>query len=487
MALNDWTRRGVLGGLAGTLALPALAKTPKQKSPAGPSADPTAGTPADLVAAAKLTGISGFCVAEVASGRLLESYNADALVPPASVAKTITSLYALDSLGPDHAFATRVLATGPISAGGRLDGDLILAGGGDPTLDTDSLGDLVAALARTGLRQVNGRFLVYAAALPEIDRITDEQPVHVGYDPGLSGLSLNFNRVNFEWSKGGATLQMNARGQRYVPVVQGIRMAVAERERPLFTYAGGNAESWTVARAALAQAGSRWLPVRQVAAYVTEVFVSMCAAQGIALPKAQRIAALPAGAAPLLTWPSARMTEILREMLKYSTNITAETMGLSASGAGDLVSSAALMQAWAQQNLGLTARFVDHSGLGAASRVTAQGMMQALMAGERRPSGAGLRKILKEVGLKDAKGALTKGGPTRVYAKSGTLNFVSGLAGFIEPPSGRDLCFAIFSADAPRREAVPVAEREQPPGEKAWVARARGLQARLLNRWAALA
>jgi len=67
------------------------------------------------------------------------------------------------------------------------------------------------------------------------------------------------------------------------------------------------------------------------------------------------------------------------------------------------------------------------------------------------------------------------------------LNFVSGLAGFIERPSGPDLCFAVFSADPARREAVPIEARENPPGEKTYVSRARNLQAQLVARWAALA
>lgn len=483
MAFHPWTRRGMLGGLVSTLAAPALAKTKKPAAkPTAPAKDPAAGSAAALVAAAKLTGVTGFCVAEVSTGKVLETFQADTPVPPASVAKSITTLYALDHLGPNHSFATRVLATGPV-IGGRLDGDLILAGGGDPTLSTDKLGDMAAALARTGLKQVTGRFLVYAAALPSFDRITDEQPLQVGYDPGLSGLALDFNRVNFQWTKGGATLQMNAMGDRYVPVVTGIKVAIAEADLPIFTYSStAYAENWTVSRAALAQQGSRWFPVRHVAAYVAEVFATLCSAQGIALPKGQLITALPANAQELVIWPSAQLTEILRDMLKFSTNITAETMGLASSGAGDLRTSATTMQAWAQANLGLAANFVDHSGLGAASRVTAAGMMQALMTGEKRPSGAVLRSVLREIGVRGAPGA--KG--ARVFAKSGTLNFVSGLVGFIEPHSGRDLCFAIFSADPARREAVPVADREKPPGEHAWVGRARNMQAGLLSRWAGM-
>ena len=81
---------------------------------------------------------------------------------------------------------------------------------------------------------------------------------------------------------------------------------------------------------------------------------------------------------------------------------------------------------------------------------------------------------------------VVKGGATRVHAKSGTLNFVSGLVGFIEPASGRDLAFAIFSADPARRAAVPVSEREDPPGDHGWVGRARGMQRGLLSRWAAM-
>ena len=478
------TRRGVLGGLVAGAALPAWAEDIRpmpRPAKAAVAAVPVSGA-GDLVAAARLGGITGYIVADAKTGRVLEQVNADAPVPPASVAKTITSLFALEKLGGDHRFTTRVMAVGSVR-GKRLTGDLVLAGGGDPTLDSDKLGDLVAALAATGLREVTGRFLAYAGALPNFDRITDEQPIQVGYDPGLSGLSLNFNRVNFEWTKGGATTQMNARGERYVPVVKMATMALADRTAPLFSYQKrAGVEDWSVARGALGRAGSRWLPVRQVAPYVAEVFQTLCAAQGIALPRAQVAQDLPAGAVELVSRQSDDLASILRVMLRFSTNITAETVGLAASGAGSLPASAAMMASWAQARLGLAANFVDHSGLGSASRVSAAGMMRALMAGDK----AGLRGILRDVGLRDDQGRVVKGAATKVIGKSGTLNFVSGLAGFIEPVGGQDLCFAIFSADPARREAVPMAEREAPAGENAWVGRAHLLQARLIARWAAM-
>lgn len=473
MAPQLWTRRWVMAGLGAGLAAPALATTQ-----AAPST-------ADLVAKANLTGTTGFCVADVATGQILDSFQPLTPVPPASVVKAITALYALDHLGADHQFNTQVLATQAIT-NGTLAGDLILSGGGDPTLNTDSLGDMVAALVRGGLRRVTGRFLVFADALPGFDRIAQDIAVEAGYNPGLSGLSLNNNRVNLEWTKGGATAKMTSPGLQYLPEVHGIKVSVVDRDAPVFTYSDQGLEHWTVSRAALAKEGTRWLPVRHVAPYVAEVFATLCAMQGLSLPAPQMITALPPATA-LLTWPSARLSPILREMLKYSTNITAETLGLSSSGAESLQGSAAAMQAWADEALGLKASFVDHSGLGAASRVTAQGMMQAMMAGEKRASGAGLRALLKEGSLKDEKGSALVGGPVKIHAKSGTLNFVSGLAGYMTQGSGRDLAFAIFSADPARREAVPVAQRERPPGQKAWVGRARVLQNGLLRHWASLA
>ena len=131
----------------------------------------------------------------------------------------------------------------------------------------------------------------------------------------------------------------------------------------------------------------------------------------------------------------------------------------------------------------------DHSGLGGQSRVTAAGMAKLLAQAEREKRG--LKQILRDVGMKDDKGGVMKGHPVKVLAKSGTLNFVSGLAGHIVPPQssgndGRELVFAIFSGDPERRDAVPVALREDPEGAGGWTKRARRLQGQLINRWAGL-
>lgn len=495
------TRRRILAGLLAGAALPAWAEGPQTsprpqgRPPRGAAASPAAGPAGGesggaagprLIEAAKLGGITGYVVADAATGAILESVEPDTPLPPASVAKTITSLYALNHLGPDHRFSTRVLATGPV-AQGRIAGDLILAGGGDPTLDTDMLGDMAAALRAAGIRGVSGRYLVWGGALPALPRITDDQPDQVGYNPGLSGLILNFGRVYFEWKRAGGdwAISMDARGERFAPKIGLTRMTLADRAAPLFTYhMGPTTEDWTVARAALGQAGSRWLPVRRATPYAAEAFRGLCAAQGIDLPAAEEIAALPDGIRELGRRDSDLLTTVLRGMLRWSTNVTAEAVGLALTGAGTLYGSGRTMTDWAREHLGHPGDFVDHSGLGAGSRVTAGGMVRALIAGRATPGGRHLPDILREIGMRDDDGKALKGNPVKVLAKTGTLNFASGLAGFIRPPAGRELAFAIFSADPVRRAALPMEDREDPPGFHPWVARARRLQGQLVRRWA---
>lgn len=427
-------------------------------------------------------------VADAVTGEVLDARNPNAKLPPASVAKAITALFALEKLGAGHRFITRVLVTGPVS-GGMVQGDIVLVGGGDPTLQTDGLGDLVARLAKAGVKGATGRFLVWDGALPALANLSADQPAHVGYDPALSGLNLNFNRVYFEWKKanGDWRVSMDARGERFVPVVQRISARVAKRDAPLFTYdQSPGSEKWTVASSALGKGGSRWLPVRQPALYAAEVFATLARAQGITLSDAQKVAALPAGN-EIAALSSEPLTEVLRDMLRFSTNLTAECSGLGASGQRVLKASGNAMSVWAASRLGMGASFVDHSGLGSGSRIRAADMVKALLTSQKQ--GLGLKAILRNVGMKDDKGKAVKDHPVSVLAKSGTLNFVSGLAGHIIPPkggkwAGRELVFAIFSGDPARRDAVPVALRENPEGGGDWTKRARRLQGQLISQWA---
>jgi D-alanyl-D-alanine carboxypeptidase/D-alanyl-D-alanine-endopeptidase (penicillin-binding protein 4) len=442
----------------------------------------------ELIRKAKVSGTVGFVLADVESGEILEGHHPEVTLPPASVTKAVTALYALETQGSEHRFVTRLMANGAVE-NGVLRGDLMLVGGGDPTLDTDALGEMVKGLKAAGIHEVRGRFLVNGAALPRVRSIDPMQPVHAGYSPAVSGLSLNFNRVHFEWKPAatGYSVTMDARSARYRPDVSIARIAVAERNLPVYTYeAKGSQDHWTVARGALGKGGARWLPVRQPELYAGDVMRTLARSHGVVLKPAEISDGVPSEARVVSFHSSEPLTEILRGMLKYSTNLTAEMVGMAASRArgvavATLADSGAAMSAWAREVLQMPhAALVDHSGLGGASRMRPDELVRALIAVGRQEA---LRPILKEIKLRDEKGKVKKGSPVRVQAKTGTLNFVSGLAGYVTLHSGRRLAFAIFSADLEARAAIPSYDRERPKGARSWVRRARNLQQRLIERW----
>ena len=104
------------------------------------------------------------------------------------------------------------------------------------------------------------------------------------------------------------------------------------------------------------------------------------------------------------------------------------------------------------------ASFVDHSGLGDQSRVRTQDMVQALVTAG--PNGL-LRRLMKDIPMRDERGNVIADHPVQVVAKTGTLNFVSTLAGYARLPSGRDLAFAVFCGDVERRALLSEDERER--------------------------
>lgn len=482
------SRRSMLAGLLAATATGACANAPERSirpAPRGPGATSAAGDA--LVAEARLDGRTAYAVADARTGRVLEASGGGVRMPPASVAKAATALYALERLGPDHRFVTRLVATGPVR-GGRLEGDLVLAGGGDPHLATDDLAAMAAALKAAGVVEVSGRFLTWEGALPFVRAIDRSQPDHVGYNPAVSGLNLNYNRVHFEWRRGqgGWDVAMDARSERYRPDVRGARMRVADRQAPLFTYADGpEAEDWTVASAGLGASGSRWLPVRRPGRYAAEVLAWFARAQGIALPPPATAGVLPQGTV-LAEHVSVPMTRVVADMLRYSTNITAEAVGMAATlrgGAvpGGLADSAGAMSRWIEARSGAQGvDLVDHSGLGEDSRIAPADMTRLLVAAG--PDGP-LRPLLRRYEIEDRQGRPLRG--VEVAAKTGTLNFVSGLAGYVQTPSGRVLAFAVFSGDLDRRARLSGEARERPPGGRDWAGRARVLQHRLIGRWVA--
>ncbi len=485
------TRRSLLAGLMSGAASAALAEAPlsverpRMRPGPGPFVAPVQNSASEsLVKKAALGGDVAFAVADARTGAMLEMRHGTHPMPPASTMKVLTTLYALDKLGPDYRFRTEVLATGPL-VDGKIKGDLVLAGGGDPTLDTDRMAELAVSLREAGVHEVTGKFLIWPGSLPRGDRIDADQPEVVSYNPAYGGLNLNYNRVHFQWERkqGDYEITMHARARKFSPATSVSSMAIVDRSSPVFDYANSaHSDRWSVSRGALGKNGARWLPVRFPAWYAGDVFRTLARSNGIVLGPAEVVSERPQ-AWSVVSVESEPLAPMLQEMLKYSTNLIAETSGLAASQAdGDMVDglneSGARMARWATARFGaVNISIKDHSGLGYNSAIPPVGMVRVLSANRE------LAPMLKTVNLSlDKKHPSPEG--VEVHAKTGTLNFVSCLAGYVKSASGRELCFAIMTADTERRDAIPPAERERPPGAKGWSRRSRQLQKELIRGWA---
>jgi D-alanyl-D-alanine carboxypeptidase/D-alanyl-D-alanine-endopeptidase (penicillin-binding protein 4) len=98
---------------------------------------------------------------ETPEGTVLDSRQGDQLVNPASVTKVATTLWALETLGPDRRFETRFLARGTLDRStGTLRGDLLVQGGGDPDFHVENAMLVLAELDRLGIRRVTGDLIV---------------------------------------------------------------------------------------------------------------------------------------------------------------------------------------------------------------------------------------------------------------------------------------------------------------------------------------
>ncbi|WP_372801179.1 D-alanyl-D-alanine carboxypeptidase/D-alanyl-D-alanine endopeptidase [Paracoccus seriniphilus] len=457
--------------LAGFLALPASRVLAQEETLfSRPPVRPVPST-SRLIARAGAAATVGYALIDRKTGGVMDAGGADLPLPPASTMKALTALYALDRLGGDFRFRTRILRAGDT---------LILAGGGDPVLDTDDLAELADSLVAVG-QTSPARFVVWGGALPSIEEIAPAQADYLAYNPALSGMILNFNRVHLGWRPGadGVQMSLQARAARHSPRAYTIA-AQARRQARLFDYhKDDRQEFWTVSRAAVARAGSRWLPVRNPELYAGDVFQTLCRAKGLVLPRPEVISQLPA-ATEVVAHESPQLRELLRDMLKFSTNLTAEVIGLRASGAAGQAASADAMQGWLQeQGLGQDFLLRDHSGLSTQSRVTALGLARAVSVAKGAEELAGLLKVNpldEDLGVNERRDFTVSG-------KTGTLNFVSNLTGHLKTTDGKAASFAILCTDAPRQLAS--VGQEMPAGVITWTRRAKQLQRDMLTGWAA--
>jgi len=105
-------------------------------------------------------GTTGLFVADARTGEPLFAVNADDALNPASNVKMISTATALELLGSEFRYPTRVL--GPVPIDGVVRGDVYLLGSHDPTLSAGDFDELALQLAAKGVHELAGDVVVGA-------------------------------------------------------------------------------------------------------------------------------------------------------------------------------------------------------------------------------------------------------------------------------------------------------------------------------------
>lgn len=449
----------------------------------------------------------GYHLFRLTDGQVVDTYDADTPRIPASTTKLITALAALEILGEDYRFQTRLLVSGKVHKS-TLQGDLYLVGGGDPTLSTNDLQGFVDALKTAGITQVSGRFAFDESFLTTTQEINPKQPIAAAYNPGVSALSLNYNRVQLRWkgkpeAKNFQTWLRSPADGIFLPVAgvsTGLIPIGVQSDAP-FLLDGGSRDHWLLSRQLPAR-GFKELPIRRAPGKVAaSLFRTYCLQRGITLPPPQAASA-PTNARLLYTHDSKPLPEILSGMLFHSNNLSAELTGLVTSRALrdlplSIADSAALLTDWYQRRLPQTdwTGFVsmNHSGLSSMSRHSPRQLTAILYNGATLTSeqtGHGgpnatppLLDLLPHPEWENEWAELGE----KVRAKSGTMSYIDGLIGILTTRKGHQLGFALLLTDFAKRVAFDTArhaERVQtPPEAEAWTERAKAFEQALLSHW----
>lgn len=435
--------------------------------------------PAAFIAALDDAGIPLDRVAVVvqplgASGPLV-SHNAEAALNPASTMKLVTSFAALDVLGPTHTWTTTLWATGPL-AGGVLDGDLVIAGHGDPTLTLERMWLLQRELRAHGVRHIRGGLRLDTSyfSVPGHDPAAFDGEPFAPYNAAPGALVANFNALALRVKAQDDTVLI-------VPDIELPGVALVSRvtladTAPCSGWRGGLAPAFPDgARRTLEiigryprDCGDRVLAFNlfEPAATFDFIFRGLWDESGGTIAGPTSEGAAP-NTAPLLEFASEPLAQALVRLNKYSSNIMARnlflTLGAQAFGAPGTPDGGARAVRESLARHGIPTRKLvleNGAGLSRIERVSAQALTALLHAAQRAPWAAEFTASLPLAAQDGTLKQRFSGSPVagRAHLKTGTLRDVSALAGYVHTLRGENVS-VVMLVNHPRARASEAAQR----------------------------
>jgi D-alanyl-D-alanine carboxypeptidase/D-alanyl-D-alanine-endopeptidase (penicillin-binding protein 4) len=396
-----------------------------------------------------------FVIVDPESGRVVRSQNPDTPRSPASTIKVVTTIAALELLGPAYTWHTHASIRGEIE-GGVLDGDLILQGGGDPYMTLERWWSFARALRAKGLRRIHGDIVIddTAFSLPPEDPAEFDGRPNRSYNVVPDAMMVNFQSVEFQVvpdtdarrvdviaSPAPVNLQIDNR-VRFAP---GRCTGAAGRVDFKVASAGWDKVVFSGALSPHCTERSFARVLLQPATYAFGTFVELWRELGGEFTGKLRIEAAPADARAFLTFDSLSLAEVVRLTNKFSNNLMARhlllTMGAEKSGSpATLEKGAAAVAEWGREH-GLDLRGMDidnGSGLSRVTRISALQMAEILRAAYRSPYAPEFLASLPLGGIDGTLRSRMKTSPAgAVRLKTGHLDGVTGVAGYVTTNSGK--------------------------------------------------
>ena len=455
----------------------------------------------------------GIHIVSLKDGRVVFSSNARKRFLPASSMKLLIGAAALDTVAPDFRFETSVYGEGVIDAHGRLLGNLVIAGHGDPNLEgriydpqfeeltpqdiPASVAQTAMQLAERGVKSIVG------------DVIADETLfLHEPHDPSwelenmlwsysapVSSLAVSENWFQLEVlpaeSEGGAAFirpvptetgfvfvnQVKTVGQTRQPWIGIDRNEFGNRvtvrgEIPL-RHAGlkynlaardGGVFAGHLLRLALAQRGigvTGNVKTRQLAQ------LDILEQGKASIDAAKRLQSIHREEQRLASIKTQPLAESLKIMMKASNNLYAEMMlrnlGAWTTGLGSVNTGTAAVEAFLEKT-GTPRNGVslnDGSGLSRKNLITPDSVVRLLQYMDQHPRRDVFLELLPVAGRDGTlRNRMKKGSAfEHIFAKTGSIEFVNTLSGFALAKNGERLAFSIMvnnAATASRevREAI---------------------------------
>ncbi len=387
-----------------------------------------------------------FVVVDADSGRVIMSQNPATPRSPASTIKTVTTFAALDMLGPAFTWQTRAW---------MRDGNLILQGGGDPYITLERWWSFVQGLRASGLKSIHGDIVIdnTAFSLPSEDPGAFDGRPNRTYNVLPDALMVNFQSVEFSLAANADTraveviatpAPVNLAIENHIRFAAGRCRGAAGRvdfhidpawDRVVFSGAlSPRCAQRSIARVLL-----------QPASYAYGTFVELWRQSGGEFLGNLRIEPTPADAKLLFTFNSLSLAEIVRLTNKFSNNLLARylflTIGAERSGSpATLEKSRSAIAEWGRdRGFDLSGVDLDNgSGLSRSTRISVLQMAKILSAAYHSHFAPEYLASFPLAGMDGTlRGRMKDSPPGSVRLKTGHLDGVSGVAGYVTTAGGK--------------------------------------------------